>query len=82
MSVKKANGKGKISKQQQLRTTHLKNIQKVNNTFYGTLKANIMNRDDYNKMFNSGQLRQSRLTGAPKYSNPSLIDPRQLIGNM
>jgi hypothetical protein len=41
-----------------------------------------MNRDDYNKMFNSGQLRQSRLTGAPKYSNPSLIDPRQLIGNM
>jgi len=38
-----------------MRKSFVKNIQKVNNTFYGTLRANIMPQAGYNYLLDTGK---------------------------
>lgn len=42
-------------KQEDMRKSFVKNIQKVNNTFYGTLRANIMPKPSYNMLLDAGK---------------------------
>ena len=67
-----------------MRKSFVQNIKKVNDTFYGTLRANIMSKNEYNalvgskkatKMFGYNQMQNNA-------SNPNFIDPRRLVGNM
>jgi len=59
----------------------VKTIQKVNNNFYGTLKANIMSHPDYNALMGSGK-KVSGYQNSKNYSSPVLIDPSILVPNM
>jgi hypothetical protein len=42
-------------RQEDMRKSFVKNIQKVNNTFYGTLRANIMPKPSYNFLIDAGK---------------------------
>ena len=42
-------------RQEDMRKSFVKNIQKVNNTFYGTLRANIMPNPTYNFLVGAGK---------------------------